>query len=236
MAVLVTMNEQQDLPDGVAEADLRAVLKEFGPDIAFLQEWPAGRDDVLRRVCRDLGYDWARPEKGGPPVLWKTRRGRSLRSCKAVRLARAEFVGHLVGRKPRLAANYATEVNLNEPNGDVSSHLSYHLTADVQDVRGGNGYKKDPRYLLRCLRHRREKHRLGRRMRRNKRRGRDTDAGGDGNFSGMKIGGFHNCWEGHPGGSLGGRPVDIVFTPEPAKGRPRTYKTRSDHRAVAVSA
>jgi hypothetical protein len=43
------------------------------------------------------------------------------------------------------------------------------------------------------------------------RRGHEVFLGGDGNFAGMAVGRFVNCWEGRSGGTLGGRAVDIVF-------------------------
>lgn len=241
MTRVVTMNERDTIAPGDAGDDLRRVLKEYDPDIAFLQEWGSSRDGVTQKVCDELGYAWTRPDKGGGPVLWRKDRYR-LRACHAIRLARREFVGHLPGRRSRLGANYATEVIL-EPLNDPYRHpgdnqtaaLGAHFTAEVQDVRGGGGYKRDPLHVLRVLRHRREKHRLGRRMRVNKRKGREVYSGLDSNFSGMTIGGFVNCWDGHDGGSLQGRPVDIIYSDGPPKRAPQVMKTRSDHRAVCVT-
>jgi hypothetical protein len=233
-----TCNLEFILSDHDWEAGLRKVLLAF-PDWVALQEALNHRDDILNRVCSDLGYAWARAE-GGEPILWRVvRYGDKPRWVHPVLLARAEFVGHIPGRKDRLPASIATEVGLDDlwrkhPDGAVTVVLDYHMTAEVQDVRGGNGYKKDPRHLLRVLRHRREKRRLGQRMRIQKRRGREVYGAGDGNFAGMQIGGFVNCWEGRHGGDLGGRPVSIIF----ADSKPsdlQTIPTPSDHDTVVAT-
>lgn len=148
-------------------------------------------------------------------------------------LSKAEFVGHLPGRRPRLGANYTTRVLLYDyrTGGKVSAR-SYHLTADAQ--KGGGGYKKDPRYLLRVLRHRRERRRLGHLARRDLQGGRLPILGGDSNFHMMRLRGLVNCWRDSTEGTLGWRAVDIVFAPFKPKTGPYTFKTRSDHRAVCV--
>jgi hypothetical protein len=218
------------LSSAAFEAGLRKVLAE-DPDLLALQEAGPNRDHIIAKVCKELGYAWARA-KGGAPVLWKVSRyGEHPRSVRPVRLAGAEYVGHLPGRKDRLPASIATEVCLDDlldPKGGIEVFYSYHFTADIQDVRGGNGYKKGLKYFLRVMRHKREKRRLGSRMRRQQRHAREVSAAGDGNFSGMTIGGFVNCWEDRHGGTLGGRPVDIVF----ADRKPialKTLETPSDH-------
>jgi hypothetical protein len=166
-------------------------------------------------------------------VLYKLKRFAFLRA-EAVLLTRAEWVGHLVGRRPRLGANYSTKVVLFDGRtGKRVSASSYHLTADAQ--KGGGGYKKDPRYLLRVLRHKREKRHLGADARKDLKAGRIPILGGDSNFHGMTLGGLVNCWVGSNGGSLGWRAVDIIFAPGKPKDGPYTLRTRSDHRAVCVT-
>ena len=234
--VVASSNLVFTLSDAAFEAGLRKVLADQ-PDICALQEALNHRDNVIRRVCDDLGYDFA-AAKGGEPILWKTSRYR-FRSVHGVRLARAEFVGHLPGRKDRLPASIATEVCLDDlaskhPDGSVTDVIDYHLTAEIQDVRGGGGYKKDAAHRLRVRRHKREKRRLGKRARMHQRRGRTVHPCGDGNYSGMTLGGFVNCWEGRHGGTLQGRPVDIIFgARKPSK--LWTIETASDHDSLIVT-
>lgn len=229
-----TCNLRYTLSPRKFEAGLREVLAEEPDWIAF-QEVGHDRDPILERVCRELGYTWART-KGGDPVAWKiARHGKVPISVKPIRLARREYVGHIPGRRDRLPANYATEVVLPDLAGgpDVVV-LGYHLTAEIQDVRGGGGYKKDPLHLLRVLRHMREKARLGRRARLQKRRGREVHPAGDGNFAGMKLRGFVSCWKDRKGGDLSGRAVSIIFGA--TRGRwLHTVKTLSDHLTVLVA-
>lgn len=234
----VTANLEFILSDHDWEAGLRKALA-TEPDWVALQEALNHRDPILNRVCADLGYAWARAQ-GGEPILWKTARyGTQPRSVTPVLLARSEFVGHIPGRKSRLPASIATEVVLDDlwrrhPDGAVTTILDYHLTAEIQDVRGGGGYKKDPLHLPRVLRHKRERRRLGRRMRAQAGRGREVYAAGDGNFAGMTVRGFVNSWTGHPGGDLGGRPVSIIFAArKPSK--LWTVKTPSDHLTVLAT-
>lgn len=221
------------------ETALRRVLAD-DPDICALQEVlrANGKDGILNRVCKDLGYAWARA-KDGEPVLWKiSRYGKTPRWVRPVVLARGEFVGHLPGRKDRLGPSIATEVGLNDLlTGRIVVAIDYHMTAEIQDVRGGGGYKKDLKHRLRVLRHKREKRRLGRRGRAHLKKGRVTRLLGDSNFSGMEIGGFVNCWVGHqppPHGTLQGRPVDIVFD-EHRSDDLDTIPTRSDHDTLVVT-
>lgn len=234
----VTSNLKFTLSAKDFEAGLRKVLA-TDPDWVAVQEALDHRDPILNRVCADLGYAWARA-KGGEPVLWKVARyGAEPRSVHPVLLARREFVGHIPGRKDRLPASIATEVCLDDlwrrhPDGAVTVVLDYHMTAEVQDVRGGGGYKKDLLHLPRVMRHKREKRRLGRRSRMQQRRGREVYPAGDGNFSGMELGGFVNCWEGRKGGDLGGRPVSIIF----ADTKPESLElvpTPSDHDTVVCT-
>jgi hypothetical protein len=222
------MNERDTLSPDVARADLLRFLAETDADVVCLQEWSRSRDQILNNL--PAPWAWTRPKTGGGPILYRTDR-RTLRSTSAVRLSRGEFVGHLPGRRSRLGPSIATEAVFgNLRTGRDDAYLSYHLTAEVQK---GKRYRRDPGHLLRVLRHRREKFRLGRRGRFHVKKGRRTRLCGDGNFDGMEIPGFVSCWAGHAGGTLGGRAVDDVFDTQRA-GKPRTFKTRSDHDAVCV--
>jgi hypothetical protein len=162
--------------------------------------------------------------------MWKAIAGRRLRSCRGVRLAGREFVGHLTGRKSRLPASIATEVVLEDSRG-VTVVLDFHLTAEVQM---GDGYRKDLKHRLRVMRHKREKRRLGRRARWQQKHARTVYPSGDSNYHGMQLGGFVSCWKDRRGGTLGNRAVDIVF----ADTRPlsvRTLETASDHDTVVAT-
>lgn len=229
-------NLQFTLSEDAFEAGLRKVLADR-PDWVALQEAGPDRNHIIEKVANELGYAWARPEHGGEPVMWKIARyGKAPRAVRPVRLARAEFVGHLPGRKDRLPASIATELSLDDltskdPDGSVTVVLDYHLTAEVQY---GARYRRDPAHLLRVLRHRREKYRLGRRARLHKRRGHRVFPAGDGNFDGMTLRGFVSCWKDRKGGTLQGRAVDIIFAVLESI-RLRTIETPSDHDALVVT-
>lgn len=230
---VLSMNERDTIDFDTARADLLRVLDEARPTLGGLQEWGRSRDSILDAS----GYSHARGPKGGGPVLWDETRYRLHSEPRSVRLARPEFVGHLPGRRSRLGASWATEVILDDlpgdtPDGSQTVVLNYHFTAEVQV---GTGYRRDLAHRLRVMRHKRERRRLGRRARWHKRRGRRVYAVGDSNFAGMRLGGFVSCWDGHDGGTLGPRAVDIVFAATRPVGKPHTHKTHSDHRAVAVT-
>ncbi len=229
---VLSMNERDTISFDVARDDLLRVLDQANPDLFGLQEWARSRDPILGLS----GYSHARGPKGGGPVGW-TEAKFHLRAARSIRLAGTEFVGHLPGRRSRLGPSWCTEVVLNDvpgdrPDGSQTVVLNYHLTAEVQVSAG---YRKDASHRLRVMRHKREKRRLGRRARMHLRRGRRVIALGDSNYAGMQLGGFVSCWDGHHGGTLGGRAVDIVFATAAPAGKPRTFKTHSDHLAVAVT-
>lgn len=221
-----SMNEKDLLPVTIARADLLAFIAAYDPDVIYLQEWPSSRDQILNDLP---GRKWYRPGPGGGPIVWKTAK-RTLKSGRAIRLSGPEIVGHLIGRKTRLGASYATEVILEVDGAEDEAHLNYHLTANVQF---GSGYRTDLKYRLRVQRHKREKRAVGRRARFHIKHARRTRAGGDSNFAHMTIGGLISAWKNRPGGTLGGRPVDDVQDEKPAL-RVHTFKTHSDHRAVCV--
>lgn len=235
---VASVNMRFTLPDRAAEAGLRRVLAER-PDLVALQEWGVSRDDILRRIAAEGQYRWTRPTSpnGDPimPVMWRDDRY-VLRSARAIRLARREFVGHLVGRKSRLPASWASEVIFDDlasahPDGEQTVLLDFHFTAEVQK---GAGYRRDPAHRLRVRRHKRERRRLGKRARWHKRRGRTVYAAGDSNFHGLRLRGFVSCWTGRKGGTLGNRAVDVVFAAtKPHKLWP--VQTPSDHDALIVT-
>jgi hypothetical protein len=239
MTVVLAQNEKDTLPVHVAVADLRAVLLETHPDLGVLNEWPKTRDAATRKMCAELGYGYDRPRAGGP-VVWRLAAHR-LRTLKDRRLALPEFVGHLPGRRSRLGTSWCTEAVFDDlpgakPDGSRTVLLGAHLTAEIQDMKApDHGYKKGAEYFFRVRRHKREKRRWGRLGRRHVRRGHEAYPAGDTNFEGMELGGFVNCWDGYPGGDLGGRAVTIVYAAGPPTRAPHTVKTHSDHLAVAVT-
>lgn len=245
--VVASVNVLFTLSNAHARDALFDVLAER-PHLVALQEFGPARDRILNDIPDHSGpYQWTRPKTDGDPagpVLWHKHRFQ-LRAANAVRLARREYVGHLPGRKDRLAANYATEVildglepdesqpNARHPDGTQTVLLNFHLTAEIQDVRGGGGYKKELKYRLRVARHKRERRRLEQRARAHLKKGRTVYVAGDGNFTGLELAGLVNCWQGRKGGTLGGRAVDIVFgARRPAK--LWTKKNASDHDALVV--
>lgn len=197
------------------------------PDILALQEWARGRDGILRKIP---GYGFCRPAGGGGPVVYGARF--SPVRCRAVTLARREFVGHLVGRRSRLAANAANLTILcdDETGGEVAV-INYHLTAEVQT---GGRYRRDLGHRLRVRRHKRERRRLSRLVRRQQRKGRRVFALGDTNYDGMTLPPLRSCWRGRRGGTLGARAVDVIFAETDADAV-RTVKTGSDHLAAVAT-
>lgn len=229
MPKILAQNEKDTLGVLVAVADLRTVVVEKQPDYGVLNEWPKNRDAATRAMLGRLGYGYSRPKRGGGPILWKNTD--VLTRMKSKRLALPGFVGRIPGRRSWLGTSWLTEAFF--ASGRVV--LGFHLTAEVQDVRGGGGYKNDLRHKPRVWRHKHEKRSLGRRARALTRRGRAVYPAGDTNYSDMPLGGFHGCWEGHGGGDLGGRAVTIVYSTRKPAVAPETVKTHSDHLAVVVT-
>src|SRR5689334_4248708 len=94
-----TANIRYTLPNGDVEAAIREMLRE-GVEMLGLNEVGPDRDGILERICRGTHWRWTRA-KGGGPMLWNQTRY-SLVNCRPIRLARQEYVGHLIGRKSRL--------------------------------------------------------------------------------------------------------------------------------------
>lgn len=230
MTVVLAMNEKDTLRVVTAIADLQSVITATDPDFGILNEWTKDRDGATKNLLSRLGYGFARPRHGGNPVFWRLAYGTP--KIKGRILALPGYVGRLPGRRSTLGASMLTQAVWKDTGRAV---LGFHMTAEVQDVRGGGSYKTDRAHWLRVRRHKREKRRAGRVARRLERAGLTVYVGGDTNFSGMTLGGFDNCWEGYSGGDLGGRAVTIVYaTRKPAK-RPQTVRDHSDHFAVAVT-
>lgn len=224
--VVATANIRDTL-DQTAAGHALALVLEHHPDILALEEWPKGRDHLVKAA----GLGQARPAQGGSPVTWRKDRF-GLVSCHGHTLSRVELVGHLIGRKARLPKSIANVTVLHDDHtGFDVAVISFHLTAEVQFA---GQYRTDLAHRLRVARHKRERRRLGRIVRRQLAKGRDPIPLGDTNFDGMELPPLISCWDGHPGGSLGGRAVDIVFATHPAD-RVETQPTASDHDAVIVT-
>lgn len=223
---VATANVKVTLDHLTAARALAEVLA-LNPDLGGLQEWPTGRDRLLKAAS---AYDYARNDAGGGPVFWRRDRFGLVR-CRAVRLAGREFVGRLLGRKSTLPASWATLAILcdDESGGEVAV-VNFHLTAEVQY---GSAYRTDKAHRRRVRRHRREVRRLGRIARRQRRKGRPVYLLGDTNFDRLCIPGLVSCWDGESGGTLGKRAVDHVYSTRRAKAV-RTVTTDSDHRAVVA--
>lgn len=224
---VATANVRVTLDHLQAAQALQSVL-ELNPDVGGLQEWPKGRDALLKAAP---AYDFARNDAGGGPVFWRRDRYGLLR-CRAVVLHGRSFVGRLVGRKSTLPPSVATLAVLcdDETDGEVTV-INYHLTAEVQH---GGAYRSDRAHRPRVRRHKREVHKLARVARRQARKGRKVILLGDTNFDGLRIKGLTSCWVAAglaKGGTLGNRRVDIIFATSAPK-QIRLVKTPSDHRAV----
>jgi len=230
---VLAMNEKDTLSTTTAVADLLHVIQTTQPDLGILNEWNRTRDKATTKMLASLGYGYGRPNRGGGPVLWRATDYQP-HAIKSRRLALPELVGHLPGRRSRLGTSWATVAEFTNHAGGRTALIGFHLTAEVQDVRGGGGYKTDLAHRPRVMRHKREKRRLGRLGRHLERRKVATYPGGDTNYDGMRLGGFVNCWDGYSGGDLQGRAVTIVYSTAGPSGRPRTMKTHSDHLAVTV--
>lgn len=212
-------------PDQRAAA-LRTILKRR-PTYAGLQEWG---ENLLLNAAREQGYGHARA-KGGPPILFDLGRT-GLLHVNARRLAHAEFVGHLIGRKSRLSKSVATEAIFEDDALGEGAVIDAHLTAEVQ--RDGT-YRTDILHRLRVWRHKRERRRLRRRAQRHLARGRWVRVTVDGNFDGLELPPLISCWAGRKKvGTLGKRTVDVVLGDRPAKDV-ETFETNSDHLAVEAT-
>lgn len=223
-----TMNEQKDLPDPTAEEDLRLWLTEDRPHLAGLNEWESGRNYILRRLVKEGTHNWARPVGGGPVALWQTGLGRELVNCYGHELVGEEFVGRLPGRKSVLPPSITTVAKFT----DGTALLVTHMTAEVQD-RHGN-YHDDECHAARVRRHKKERRRLRRLVRKLRRRGWEVYVVGDTNYQDMTLRPLISCWQDKPHqGTLGGRCVDYVYAERESSGV-RTFKGRSDHKAVVA--
>jgi hypothetical protein len=231
---VLTQNVWVNAPLGIADAVLGRLL-ERAPDIVALQEWPAGRNPLLRDSgvflrlprIRQLvrreewrprpGFVWTRPVVGptGPVGLRADRY--ELLGCRAETLTGRRRINP-TPRHPRasLPANRATVVVARDHDRDEEvAVLGYHLWAGVQV---GRHYSNRPADRARVDGHRDQVAALGRLVRDHLDRGRTVYALGDSNFDGLRLPGVVSAWDGRehePRGTHreGLRKIDDVFGP-----------------------
>lgn len=250
-----TLNEQKDLPDSIAATDLAGWLASDRPDLAGLNEWTPDRNAYLRadgtqdsepegrragekwaRILRERGvgpdYGWTRPDDGGPVALYRTARF-ALDRCYGHELVGEQNVGDLDGRKSVLPPSIATVAKFADlETGAKVALVVVHLTAEVQDRFGD--YHDDAAHLLRVRRHKKERRRLRRLVRKLRRRGYTTWVVGDLNFERCPLPPLISCWNGKPHrGTLGGRAVDYVYAEQDA-GAVRVWDGHSDHKGIVA--
>lgn len=227
-----TLNEQQDIPNDRAEADLRAWLRDSAPELAGLNEWPDSRNVILQRLSKQGYMKWTRPPGHGPAVIYNASRYTLLR-CWAHTLVGEGFVGRLPGRKSTLPPSIATVATfMDEERDEKVALVVVHLTAEVQNRHGE--YHADRGHALRVRRHKRERRAIRRLVRRLRRRVDRVFVVGDTNYDRMPLRPLISAWEGRrETGTLGGRTVDYVYADEHAD-HVRTWRGHSDHRAVTA--
>jgi hypothetical protein len=234
--LVVSQNVWVNAPVEIARAVLDRVL-EREPDIVGLQEWPGGRNPLLkatgtfarfpmlRRVMRRPwhpreGMVWARPFLGptGPIGLRGDRY--ELLECSAETLTRRRRVNPTPKHpRARLAANRVTLAVARDHDRDEEvAVVGYHLWAGVQI---GGDYSQRPADRARVQGHRDQVAALGRLVADQLGRGRVVYALGDSNFDGLELTGVVSAWDGrehqHRGTHKEGRrKIDDVFGPSRA--------------------
>jgi hypothetical protein len=229
----VSQNVWVNAPVEIAQAVLQRVL-DRGPDIVGLQEWPSGRNPLLkatgtfarfpmvRRVLRGPwrpgeGVEWARPLLGptGPIGLRADRY--EVLACSAVTLTGSRRI-RPTERHPRarLPANRATLAVAHDHELDEEvAVIGYHLWAGVQV---GGHYSERPSDRARVDGHRDQVAALGRLVIDQLARGRVVYALGDSNFDGLDLPGLVSAWDGREHERRGThedghRKIDDVFGP-----------------------
>lgn len=225
-------NIKDTLHVDVAAAALEKVQRVSACDYLALLEWPGDRRTVLEDLARRTRFRWDRPAEGGSPVLWDSGRAELL-SLRSRVLAPSGFVGRLIGRRSTLPPSRCTVAVFEDDLLGEVTLLVAHLTADVDT--GPGKYKTSRQFLLRVVRHRLERYRLGAVARRHRRKGRTVFTVVDSNFHLMTLRGLVSCWTGRdPVGTHGWRTIDIVYGPTRAT-KVQTIPTPSDHHAVAAT-
>lgn len=226
--VIAWANIKAALAPGLAALDLERVITRAGRyghgiTAVALGEWYLRRRRALRALRRRLYTTHglrltAHKAPGGCPVLLNRAQLEHVRT-RPVLLAGAGRVDKSPGRRRLLGPNIATAVIARDADtGARYALIGYHLTAEVEhDGRDRNrdGYRDDR--PLRVRRHRLERRRLERWVRRQLRKGRRVYALGDSNLDLMPIPGLTSAWVGRerkPGTLRGGRrKIDDVHGP-----------------------
>lgn len=227
--VTATANVKATLSNDAAEGAVLAVLEEAdsygGLDLLGLCEWYRRRRPVERRLEALTSLRFHRAP-GGTPVARDRVRFEHV-ATRPVFLAGLGRVDKSPGRRRILGPNIATLVILRDRvTRDEWAVIVYHLTAEVehdQRDRNGDGYRDDR--PLRVRRHKAERRRLNRVVRRQLRRHgangkrRKVRALGDSNLDRMTIPGLVSAWVGNgdqPGTHGGRRKIDDVQAGGPA--------------------
>jgi hypothetical protein len=234
--VVASANIKDTLPDGAASQAVARVIGQLPsaghkPELLGLQEW----DGAAPACIKGTVYRFVRAEGGGGPVIYDTTRY-GLQHTKTSRLAPAQFVGVLPGRKSHLGESKAACYFFSDELGhDDVVLINVHLTAEIQT---GKGYRTDAKHRLRVARHKLERAHLGVLVRWHIQRGRRVYVTGDTNFDSMPLAPLVPCWSGHADieaqGTLGARTVDYVYAPDGATAV-RRVPTASDHDAVVAT-
>ena len=234
--LVVSQNVWVNAPVDVAEAVLGRVL-DREPDIVGLQEWPAGRNPLLKAtgnfarfpmMRRAVPGPW-RPREGmvwGRPLLGPTgpiglRGDRfELLGCRARTLTKRRRIRPTPNHpRERLPANRATVALVRDHELDQTvAVIGYHLWAGVQ-VDGH--YSERPRDRARVDGHRDQVAALEKLVAQHLARGQVVYVLGDSNFDGLDLPGVVSAWDGRenePRGTHreGRRKIDDVFGPSRA--------------------
>lgn len=232
---VLTQNVWVNAPIEVADAVLQRLLG-LSPDIVALQEWPSGRNPLLkdtgafervptarpaarrrRRWEPGTGMHWCRPVLGptGPIGLRADRY--EVLDCQAMTLTPARRV-RPTPRHPRvtLSANRVSQIRAHDHLRDEEVVvLDYHLWAGVQI---GGHYSQRPTDRARVDGHRDQVAALSALIQGHLAAGRTVYALGDSNFDGLTLPGLVSAWDGRerqPRGTHreGNRKIDDVFGP-----------------------
>lgn len=218
-----TANIRVDLDGPVVERRLGALAE--ASDVLALQESPRNRNPLLASLGgiwlwpllgeRKVKGEWTfhRPRLGGGPIGVRNELGETALTCKAKILVGPGFVGRIPERKSVLGPSYATRLKSKRPDGSIVVRYNIHLTASVQ--KGRVTYRTDAAHALRVARHRAERAKLARLVKRDQAKyGKDNvEVYGDVNFHHMRIPGLTGWWSIAPDEpTFGGRAIDGIWT------------------------